>query len=171
VIAWQAVHDLGLDGFASSDISRAIEQLRKIGYQKLVVSQEIPESLGDDEFLLRPQAEDFHHLLAYADLCLSESITVAGEAGVLGVPALLVNPLRAGHTLELERYGLVKRFETLGDALHQAQVISESDDAAVAWRDARARLLSDKSDMTQDFVAILAHELGMEKGIDCAGQQ
>ncbi|MBE9538142.1 MAG: hypothetical protein IMF06_03620, partial [Proteobacteria bacterium] len=80
-------------------------------------------------------------------------------AAVLGIPTLLVNPLRAGHSLELEKYGLLERHVDMQSALQRAVEISNDKDAICRWAGYRRRLLEEKSDMTQEFAEIISREL------------
>jgi len=158
-IAWQAMHDRGLEGIDSTQVKELVGQLRSMGYEKIVLSSE--EKL-DDELagqVIQPGARDLHQLIAFSQLCISESISVAGEAAVLGIPTLLVNPLRAGHSLELEKYGLLERHVDMQSTLQRATEISRDKDVIRRWADRRRRLLEDKSDMTRDFAEIISWSL------------
>lgn len=158
-ISWQAQHDRGLDGMTSNQVDGVIKRLLEDGYERVVLSDEACVlGLGGNR-VVRPEPEDLHHLLAFASLCISESITVAGEAAVLGAPALLINPLRAGHTLELERYGLIERFADFEQALVRSGEIARDPDAAEDIWKARQLLLHEKSDMSQELFEILLEEL------------
>ena len=159
VIAWSALHDRGLHGIRISQVQTLIEKLLALGYEKVVLSSEITSTEVKNSRVVRPDPEDLHHLLAFASLCVSESITVSGESAVLGTPTLLINPLRAGHTMELERYGLVERFEEVNAAFDRAKEIASNDNNQAQWHEARKRLLDNKSDMTKAFVNIISNEL------------
>jgi len=168
LISWQAMHDRGLHGITQSQMDTVVETLLSLGYEKVVLSTEGEFGQMDWPEIVRPDPEDLHHLLAFAELCFSESITVAGEAAVLGTPTLLVNPLRAGHTLELERYNLVERCDDLDNALSRAVEISADHDSKARALASRSRLLEEKSDMTEAFVEIISQELGLQ-GQECNG--
>lgn len=150
-VSWKALHDRGLGGFSDDNLQSITRDLMRAGCEKVVISCESCEEELFQDGVIYSQPEDFHHLLAFAQLCISESITVAGEAGVLGVPSLLVNPLRAGHTIELERYGLVERCSGLDEALRRAVLITKDGKAKSQWEVRRERLLSEKSDMSSDL--------------------
>lgn len=158
-IAWQAIHDRGLEGIDSVHVEELVRQLRSMGYEKIVLSSEEKLDGKLSKEVIRPAAEDLHQLIAFSQLCISESISVAGEAAVLGIPTLLVNPLRAGHSLELEKYGLLERHVDLHSALLRAVDISKDNDAINRWAGRRRRLLEEKSDMTQEFVEIIGRDL------------
>lgn len=155
LVAWQAMHDRGLEGMDTSNLEEVIEQIQSMGYEKIVLSSEMELDSRLSGRVIQPDTQDLHHMLAFSSLCVSESITVAGEAAVLGIPTLLVNPLRAGHSLELEKYGLIERCDRLENALHRAAELAGDDSATGRWAAARTLLLQDKSDMTQAFTEII----------------
>jgi uncharacterized protein len=159
IVAWQAMHDKGLEGMNTTQLKDVISLLYSIGYEKIILSSEIDLDIELSHKVIQPEPQDLHHALAFSSICLSESITVAGEAAVLGVPTLLVNPLRAGHSLELERYGLIERHNELKNALTRAAKLASDETAIGIWSDARARLLREKSDMTQAFTDIILESI------------
>lgn len=155
LVAWQAMHDRGLEGMDTVKLKEVIALLNSMGYKNVVLSSEIELDIKLSDKVIQPDPQDLHHMLAYASICLSESITVAGEAAVLGIPTLLVNPLRAGHSLELEKYGLIERHHELKNALMRAAELASDETAIGRWTAARTRLLQEKSDMTQAFTDII----------------
>ena len=161
LIAWRALHDRGLKGLTGADVRSALGRLRAMGYDKVVLSSEQPWSQKEGNSIVFPAASDLHHMLAYAGLCVSESITVANEAAVLGTPSLLVNSLQAGHTRELEHRGLVERYPSLQGALKRASELSRSPGTRQRWLQAQRLLLDETKDMTEAFVEIIANELGL----------
>ena len=159
VIAWQAMHDAGHTGITKTELRNITRELRAMGYEKIILSSESPPGDQLDEWVLQPRAEDLHHLLAFSNLCLSESITVAGEAAVLGTPTVLLNPLKAGHTLELETYGLIERHVNVESAMLRVADLSADTSTSRKWKTAQSQLLSDKADMTACLADIILQEL------------
>jgi len=72
---------------------------------------------------------------------------------------LITNPLRASHTLELEKWGLIERCENFSQALQCAGGITADTSSRQRWQDYRERLLVRKTDMTQERVDIFYKEL------------
>ena len=159
VIAWQAMHDQGHAGMTKTELRNITRKLRAMGYDKVILSSESPFGTQFDEWVLQPRAEDLHHLLAFAGLCISESITVAGEAAVLGTPTILTNPLKAGHTLELQKHGLIERVASLDDAILAASKISADKLAKQKWITSKNNFLSSKADMAKCLTDIILREL------------
>ena len=161
-ISWSAAHDSGHTGLSKDQRRALIRTLRDIGSRRVVVSSEAPDCLGELEGVVATRPEDFHDVLAFAHICVSEGITVANEAAVLGIPTLLLNPLRAGHSLELERYGLLQRISSWESLCSRCHSLWRSPDTRTQCKMRLSRLLADKTDMTTDFVKLL-RELGQAK--------
>jgi predicted glycosyltransferase len=153
------MHDEGHAGMTKTELRNITRELRAMGYDKIILSSESPPGAQLDEWVLQPRAEDLHHLLAFSSLCLSESITVAGEAAVLGTPTVLLNPLKAGHTLELEAYGLIERHVNVESAMLRVADLSADTSTSRRWKIAKSQLLSDKADMTACLADIILQEL------------
>ncbi len=101
-----------------------------------------------------------HHLLAYADAFVTDSATMATEAGVLGTPTVRTNSYAGGDDLsnfvELDRYGLVYSTPDPNDALDLvAELVADPDGAASTWRERRAQLVADKIDVARFAVEAL----------------
>jgi predicted glycosyltransferase len=105
---------------------------------------------------------DVHHLMAFAQVIVGESATMASEAAVLGVPAVFIATTSRGYIDDQERrYGHVRHFteaefepaiEALGTLLTRGP--RELGSAA------RARLLADKIDVTAWMVEYIEREFG-----------
>lgn len=155
LIAWRALHDHGVSGLTPEEVAKLSTTIEASGIEKIVVSsendQETPPLVG----AINPAPQDLHHLLAFARLCVSESITVAGESAVLGVPTVLVNPLEAGHTRELERYGLIERILDKKALSDRVAAILADKGIGKTKAQARVRLLADKVSFTDAFEDLL----------------
>ncbi len=89
ISAWNTLHDIGARGIGD-ELERFIDSVQ--GKYRIVASVEesaITRDLGID--LINPQPEDFHSLLYYARLVLTEGASTASEAGCLAVPTVYVN--------------------------------------------------------------------------------
>jgi hypothetical protein len=155
LIAWRALHDHGVSGLTPDDVAKLSTTIGASGIQKIVLSSENDRGNTPLVGAIKVAPHDLHHLLAFARLCISESITVAGESAVLGVPTVLANPLEAGHTRELERYGLIERIldkETLSE---RVGAILADEGIMKTKAQARARLLAEKVSFTDAFEDLL----------------
>jgi predicted glycosyltransferase len=102
-------------------------------------------------FRLSGPVESIHHLLAFAQVVVGESATMASEAAVLGVPAVFIATTGRGYTSDEERrYGLVRYFpETrLEEALEAIEELFASGSPRERGAISRQRLLAEKIDVT-----------------------
>ena len=154
--AWDSSHDVGASGL--KDVTDAVERLEATGATVLITSEvPLPDALERCRTDVAPEA--MHHLLAYANLFISEGATMASECAVLGTPAIYVNSLTMGYTDELEaRYDLLTHYpeEDEQDAALEHAVSILDDHDAGAWERRRQQLLADKQDTTGVILRMLA---------------
>lgn len=125
-VAWQANHDAGRVGIGPTQLRAILATLAERGEVHISAEGALP---GDLEAMrYRGDAAAFHHLLAHCRCYVGESITVASEATMLGVPALVQIDKEYGYVAEQERAGILHRFDhrsdfeaTLGRVLAEAQ--------------------------------------------------
>ena len=125
--------------------------------RQVVISSErhLPADL--EPYRLNGPPEDIHHVLAYADLVIGESATMATEAAVLGTQAILIGATTRGYVDDIERqYGLIRYFTPLQfeSAIAAAdEALSDSHDDRIS--DAHERLINDHIDVTSWLTAHL----------------
>lgn len=107
-VAWTANHDHGRTGIPPEQLGEIVEFLRARG--KVHISSESELSGDLAQYRYRGTPLQFHHLLAFCRLYCGESITIASEAVMLGVPVLLQIDKEYGYVAEQEREGLIRRF-------------------------------------------------------------
>ena len=157
-VAMGASHDVGEGGLPLQAKLAIVDKLRARG--RVFVSSEgaLPEALAGLKFPLPP--DRLHDALAFADLLVGDSQTMAAEAAVLGTPSLRVSSWtgRLAYLTELEhRYGLTfaytpdKAAELIAHVERWLEQPSLRDSLAGAHR----QLLLDKVDMAQWFVNFL----------------
>ena len=147
MVSWGAVHDIGDSGFG--DIRSVIDRLEAKGARVLITAEDdLPPEL--DGYRIDAGPEQIHHLMAYADLFIGESATMATESAVLGTPAVFVSSSTRGYTDELEsRYELVYNFSGENRqrrALETAEAILDRDRSVYESR--RETMLEEKIDTT-----------------------
>lgn len=108
-VAWQANHDAGRAGISPDQLREIMSQLGERGLVHISAEGPLPADL--EPFRYRGGPAAFHHLLAYCRCYVGESITVASEATMLGVPALVQIDKDYGYVAEQERAGLIRRFD------------------------------------------------------------
>ncbi len=156
LVSWQASHDIGEEGLNTEAIGRLVSRLEKHGRVLISSEKDLPDKLAGNQFKCEPST--MHHFLAFAQMLIGESATMASEAAVLGTPAFFISDTGRGYTTEQEdRYGMVFNFKR-----HERQRIFDKLDELLEQPDMRRhfhenhrRLLDDKIDTTAwmiDFV-------------------
>lgn len=120
-VAWRANHDRGRSGFPPERLRAIVELLGARGKVHISAEGELSDDL--EPLRYRGSVTAFHHLLAHCRLHCGESITVASEAVMLGVPTLLQIDKDYGYVAEQQQAGLIRRLEPsedVGQALAEA---------------------------------------------------
>ena len=150
-VSYQASHDLGTDGLTIGQKIQLVRTLRDYGTVYVSSEGPLPEEL--EPHRLHIPASVIHDVVSFARLLVGESATMASEAAVLGVPAVYISPHGRGYTDDQERrYGLVKNFTGdlfFGDWLSEVEGLAADPELKDKARAARARLLSEKTDVAQ----------------------
>ena len=97
-----AHHDSGIKGINNEIAERLIEILKPHG--KIYITSERPLEPQFEQYRIKINPLDMHHVMAFASLYIGDSQTMAAEAGVLGVPFVRFNDFvgRIGYLRELE---------------------------------------------------------------------
>lgn len=97
-----AHHDEGILGINDKIALRIIDILKPYG--RIIITSERILSNDLEPFRLKIDPKDMHHIMAFADLYIGDSQTMAAEAGVLGTPFIRFNDFvgRLGYLEELE---------------------------------------------------------------------
>ena len=148
LVAMDAHHDVGSDGFSREDVYDLVEGLSEHGDVYVTGESELPEELAAYEAPVPPEA--MLDLLSFADLYVGDSGTMATEAGLLGTPAVRYNPLDSemGVFDELAEYGIVTSTMDSGEAVETAVSLAADPEAGARWRRRRRELLAEKIDVT-----------------------
>ncbi len=146
----KAHHDTGIKGIDLGIAQKLLDVLLPHGRVYISSERELEERFEPYRIHIRPI--DMHHVMAFADLYIGDSQTMAAEAGVLGVPFVRFNDFvgRIGYLRELEDvyhlgYGIktdetVRLFETIMRLLSMPN-------RAETFQERRRRMLSDKIDV------------------------
>ena len=124
-VGWYANHDVNNAGFTAEQK----RQLLELAEQKMAIYISSEKKLPDDleKFKLPTPAAEIHSVLAYADLYLGDSQTMATEAALLGTPAIRSNSF-VGPNDMTNFIVLEKQYDLLCN-------IREYDDVVVALKD------------------------------------
>jgi uncharacterized protein len=157
-VAMVASHDLGEGGLPVAAKRALIDKLLARGRVFLSSEDQLPPELLPLKFPLPP--DRLHDALAFADLLVGDSQTVAAEAAVLGTPSLRVSSWtgRLAYLTELEkRYGLTFAYHPKNADQLMAHVDRWLAEPSLrdSLRPQHQRLLADKVDMAEWFVDYL----------------
>lgn len=102
-----AHHDKGIQGINEQVADKIIQILKPHGNIYITSERKLEPQFESYRIKINPL--DMHHIMAFADLYIGDSQTMAAEAGVLGTPFIRFNDFvgRIGYLAELEnRYEL-----------------------------------------------------------------
>lgn len=149
-----AHHDVGIKGINTEIAQRLIDILKPHG--RIYITSERPLEPQFEEYRIKINPLDMHHVMAFASLYIGDSQTMAAEAGVLGVPFVRFNDFvgRIGYLNELENdyelgYGIKASAEGSVDRLCErveAFVSMPSAKRKATFAERRAKMLEDKID-------------------------
>lgn len=161
--ALNAHHDDGRKGIPDDLARKLVRKLEPYG--RVYVSSERPLDQEWQRYRYPLPPDTLHDALAFADLYVGDSQTMAAEAAVVGTPSIRFNDFvgEIGYLEELEhRYGL-----TLGIKTRQSRrllgVVSdwaERDNLKDLWLKRRDGMLKDKVDVAQFMTQFLGHFFG-----------
>ncbi|MFC2175558.1 DUF354 domain-containing protein [Bacteroidota bacterium] len=147
-----AHHDKGISGISDEIAAKLIGML--VERSEIVVTSERPLQKELEPYRKAIDPKDMHHVMAFANLYIGDSQTMAAEAGVLGIPFIRFNDFvgRISYLDELENkyelgYGIPSRkikqlFETV-----ESMKLSELE--LIAYQQKRQKMLSEKVNLAE----------------------
>jgi predicted glycosyltransferase len=114
-VAWKANHDQGRSGIPLDQLRAIVADLSGRGKVHISAEGDLPADLEMHRY--RGTPIQFHHLLGHCRLFCGESITIASEAVMLGVPVLLQIDKEYCYVTEQQNAGLIQRFGPTDDAI------------------------------------------------------
>ena len=149
--AWNTLHDIGESGLGKTFDSVMREVLAK--YSVYVVPEGGKIAPQWERYKLSVPPEDYHDVLAFARLVITEGASTASEAACLGVPSVYINTTRRGYLEDQERrYRLVFNYTDAEAAARRVSELLARPPSAEDLRAARARLIDDHVDVTRFVV-------------------
>jgi len=152
-VDFKAHHDIGEKGLSNDQRKKLVEILSKKGRVIITTESKLLPELASYKQTVSP--DKIHDLMAFADLYVGESQTMASEAAVLGIPAVRINTFknRIAYLSELEnKYGLLYSFTP--DEFDQAlEKINELlvPGTKQKWAEKRKKFLAEKINVS-DFI-------------------
>ena len=149
-VAWKASHDIGHCGISYENKIKLVNTLSKHLRVFISSESELPEDLK--KFQINVPAEQMHNALAFAQLFVGESGTMASESAVLGTPAIFINNNHFGCIDDQANYGLIFTYtESEGDqivAIKKAEELALKPNTKSEYLPKREKLLADKIDVS-----------------------
>ena len=158
----QAHHDDGIGGL-SSQVAEHLVDILSSKYDIYISSERTLEPKLEP-FRLRINPLDIHHWLAYADLYIGDSQSMAVEAAMLGTPAIRYSDFakRIGVLNELEnRYRLTTGIPTnQPEKLYQTvSMMIETENLKEQYQSRRSVMLAEQIDVSQFFTDFIRKQL------------
>jgi len=151
---FDALHDLGVNGFSLEAKRELVRRLER--YVRVVISCEMPLPEDLDAYRIDFPKSRIHDLISGARLVVADTGTMVTEAACLGTPAVMLHPRarQYGNFVELEdRYGLIRTFShDWKGAIDAAEVIAQNQRVKAEWIDKKELLLREKVDMTDYMI-------------------
>lgn len=153
-----AHHDTGIRGIGSEIAMQIIKMLEPHG--KIYITSERALEPQFEPYRLAIRSADIHHVMAFTDIYIGDSQTMAAEAGCLGIPFIRCNDFvgRIGYLRDLEDhyrlgFGIKpsepgKLLQTLNDILHYP-------DRKAEWSNRRNKMLSEKLELTSYITKLI----------------
>ena len=127
-VAWKANHDQGRSGIPSDQLRAIVADLSARGKVHISAEGDLPPDLEADRY--RGTPNQFHHMHGHCRLYCGESITIASEAVMLGVPVLLQIDKEYCYVTEQQEAGLIRRFGPADNAVTAiGQALAESQES------------------------------------------
>lgn len=155
-----AHHDKGIRGINSKVAHRIIEKLKPYGNIYISFEKGLESDL--EKYRINIDPADIHHVMAFTDLYLGDSQTMAAEAGVLGTPFIRYNDFvgKIGYLNELENkyklgYGISP--SEPGDLFSTMNYLLNLPSMKAKFKARRLKMLNDKIDVNQFLIWFIEH--------------
>ena len=151
-----AHHDTGVHGIEKDTALRLVSMLEKTGGEVYITSER-PLEPELEKYRMHIDPLDIHHIMAFADLFIGDSQTMAAEAGVLGTPFVRLNDFsgRLAYLNEIEdkyQLGFSHKAKDIEGFFQSVQTWLNEPDRKKVCIERRERMLSDKIDLTKFLV-------------------
>lgn len=153
-----AHHDKGISGISDKAAEKIIKTLKSFGRVIINSEKELKPELEALRMKINPL--HMHHLLAFADLYVGDSQTMAAEAAVLGTPSLRLSDFvgRLGYLEELEhKFGLTYGFKPsdLENLLIKVKEILKIFNLKKEWEIRKDKMLTKKIDFSEFLTSFI----------------
>lgn len=148
----KAHHDSGIKGISTQIAQRLIGILKPRG--RVFISSERELEPQFEQYRIRIKPIDMHHIMAFAELYIGDSQTMAAESGVLGVPFIRFNDFvgRIGYLRELEdvyQLGYGVKTDEVERLYGTVEHLLSMPERKAVFRKRREKMLSEKIDLAK----------------------
>ena len=150
-----AHHDTGIHGIEKETALRLVSMLS--AYGQVFITSERPLEPELEPYRMHINPLDIHHIMAFADLFIGDSQTMAAEAGVLGTPFVRLNDFsgRLAYLNEIEdkyRLGYSHKSKDIEGFFQSVQKWLDEPDRKQLCRERTRQMLADKIDLAKFLV-------------------
>lgn len=150
-----AYHDKEIHGIEKDTALRLVSMLNRHG--NVYISSERPVETELEKYRLNIDPLDIHHIMAFADLFVGDSQTMAAEAGVLGTPFVRLNDFsgRLSYLNEIENkylLGVSHKSRDIDAFFRSIQMWLDNTDRKSICLKRRDLMLKDKIDLTRFLI-------------------
>jgi len=154
--AFDAVHDLGINGFDNNAKVQLVNALKEYVHVFISAEGAVPSELKP--YMLKVPKRRIHDVLYYAKLLVTDTQTMATEAALLGTPTVRCNKFVGSNDMsnftELEqKYHLIYNFSNATESIQKAVELIQLSDLKDDWRVKQETLLAEKVDITEYMVS------------------
>lgn len=158
LVSLTAHHDIGQKGVGTEQAKELIRTLKKYGRVFISAERVIDRTL--EPYLLPTRAERIFDVMAFADLVVGDSQTMAAEAAVMGTPSIRCNSFvgRLSYLEELEhKWGLTCGIRPDDSGRLAAKVVEwlSIDNVKGVWQEKRRKMLAECVDLTDWILKLL----------------
>ena len=114
----------------------------------MVISAESALPAEYQDFAIGFHPKDIHDALYHAELFIGEGTTMAMEAAILGTPSVYVNSLQYENVRDMEKYGLLFRFDNDVNLMDKIKKIISRPDLKKDLLASREKMISEKINLT-----------------------
>lgn len=155
---WKASHDINKHGFSKEMKIKIVKEMQKYG--DVIVSFEGEKVSSLEKFEIKVEPHEFHDILAFSKILVSDASTITTEAALLGVPVIRSNSLigtnfLAGNTKALEESGLMFNIKSEKKALIKMKQLLAKEKLREEWDSKLDAFLNNKIDTNKLIIDIV----------------
>ena len=152
-VSWKASHDIGHSGLDIITKEKLVNVLLENSYKVFISSESENIDPFFEKHMIRISPDLIHHVMAHAEMLITEGATMASECAMLGTPAIYVNSLDAGTLRELgNKYQLIHGFRSSEGVLEKVEELINTPRLKETYKLRRQKMLSEKIDPTAFLV-------------------